>query len=377
VIRPPKHTISVIVAGQELRGATSYSIDQSLTDGLATYNLRVPFSRAAWDLLRPDRLVTILVDETAVVTGYIDDSDGSDDGTAIEIAGRNILGRLSQDCAPGINFAGRSLYDLISELAVDYYEGIGFANTRNRRLARGKGKKVRAASEPLKITAKVGTRIEPGQTRLAVITSLAEQAGCLVWESGDGNELIVGKPNYAQEIQYVFFRPAPGSRRAGEATIKSLTPGRSTRDRYSRVICVGSGAGTNANYGAVVASRYGEAKDNPATAGGEGRDFTAPKVLIVQKGVQSSKEAATAAAEEKARRDARGNTLTVVAPGHGQVVAGQRPTLFALDTLALVQDEVTGARGVYLLEAMNHNSGRGDGEETVLTLVKKGAALSR
>jgi prophage tail gpP-like protein len=379
VIKTPKHSIAVVVEGQQVRGWISYQISTSLTDGVDTFSMRVPFSRASWSALRPDRPAQILVDGVPIITGWIDDSDCSDEGDTIEITGRNKIGRLVQESAPGINYAGLAIADLIERVAKPWFSKVSFDNSRNRTIIRGKGKKASSARARgfATLSSKVGTQIEPGQSRWAVISQLCEQVGVLAWSSGDGKELIVSGPNYDQAIQFRFFRPAPGSDRADDSTVRTMAIRRSTGDRYSRVLVVGSGTGTDVNYGAKVASRSGEAKNNPATADGVGIDFTAPKQLVLQRAVASSAEATKFAEAEMSRRDGQGNAVTVLAGGHGQVIAGLRTTLFACDTLGAVEDERTGLRGTYAIVGCAFTSERVGAEETTITLVPRGTELSR
>lgn len=377
MITKPKHTISIVVAGADVRNWESYSVETSLTDGIDTFRMQLPFSRDAWDLLKPGRPIQILVDGSPILTGFIDSSDCPEGSDAITVAGRNRVGHLDQESAPGINFSGLGVKELIEKLAKPMFSEVTFSNAENRKIVRGRGKKA-ISSEPVRLNTRVGTQIEPGQTRLAVILQLCEQAGYLVWSSGNGRQLIVGLPNdKLQGVQYRFFRPSPGSARAAESTVMSIGLTRAIGHRYSRIICVGSGVGTDVNYGTKVASRYGEARNNPAKTNGEGKDFIVPKTLIIQRSVKSAREAREFAVAEMARRDAQAEPITVTAAGHGQVVAGKRTTLFALDTLAAVEDERTSTSGHFTIIGCSYTGNRGEAEKTTMQLMPKGAVLSR
>ena len=244
-------------------------------------------------------------------------------------------------------------------------------------MQRGKGKKARAAGDPvvLRTRRSIGSRVEPGQSRWQVIQDVCGQAGYLCWPSGDGLELIVGEPNYDQEVQFKFFMPMADSTRQNESTVLGMGQRRSTAARYSRIIVVGSGTGTATNYGAAVASQYGEAKNNPASVDGDGIDFTFPKRLILPRAVQSPAEAKEVAAREMAKRDATARPLTVRAPGHGQVIAGAYTTIFTPDTLAICEDERTDTKGTYLITSCVYRGQRESGAETSLDLVPKGTVL--
>ncbi len=377
-IGTPQHNISVIVDGVQVHDWETYDITTNMLSPADHFTMRLPFDRDVWNLCRGDRPIKVLIDDVVVLTGFIDERLVPEDDEVVEIVGRDRAGRLVDESAPGINFAGLTMKALIEKVADPWYTTVSFSNARNRNVIRGRGKKAKAAGEPLKLntTKKVGTHIEPGQTRWQVIETLCSQADCLAWAAGDGSELIIGQPNYDQEPQFRFFMPAANSKRIDEATVLGMGVRERTADRYSRVIVVGSGTGTDVNYGSSVASRYGEAKDNPATPDGDGLSFSAPKRLIAQRSVNSLSEATELARREMARRDAHAQAITVRAAAHGQLIAGAFPTIFAPDTIASCEDERTGTKGNYLITACTYRSAR-TGEETLITLVPSGSDLTQ
>jgi prophage tail gpP-like protein len=186
---------------------------------------------------------------------------------------------------------------------------------------------------------------------------------------------VIGKPNYDQEPQFTFFMPKKDSRRSGESTVQGMGVRRSTANRYSRIICVGAGVGTDANYGHAVASHYGEAKNNPNTPEGDGDDFSAPKRLIIQRPVKSSAEARELAEREMAQRDAGGDELTVRCAGFGQQFDGGYSTQFAPDLIASVEDERTKTKGSYYITSCTYRDAR-KGRETLMRLVRSGAEIT-
>ncbi|MEO7735160.1 MAG: phage baseplate assembly protein [Kofleriaceae bacterium] len=377
VVGTPQHDISVIVDGVQIRDWETYDITVDMTSPADHFTVRMPFQKDVWRLCRGDRPIRVLIDDVVALTGFIDERFVPEDDEAIEIVGRDRAGRLVDESAPGLDFSGLAMKALIEKVAAPWFTRVTLSNARNRNVIRGRGRKAKAAGEPLKLNTakKIGTRIEPGQTRWQVIETLCAQAGVLAWSAGDGTELVVGQPNYDQEPQFRFFMPAANSTRIDESTVLGMGVRERTADRYSRVIVVGSGTGTDVNYGSRVASRYGEAKDNPSTKEGDGDAFSAPKRLIVQRSVASIAEAQELARREMARRDAHAQGLTVRCAGHGQVVAGAFTTIFAPDTIASVEDERTDTKGTYLITACTYRSGR-TGEETLITLVPSGADLS-
>jgi prophage tail gpP-like protein len=390
----PDHKVSLIVRGREVDNFTTYRITSSLTKPGNPFDISIPFDRDAWDLCTPDSTIQITIDGAPILNGRIDDRDLSPDGPdVINIVGRDKAGWLAQDCAPGINFSGLGIKDIFAKLVEPLGVRVTFTNDRNRRVMLGRGPKVkghrkrtgagfkgpigvlRTEDSALRLNTRVGTQIEPGQTRWQVMQTLAAQAGYIVFLSGDGTELIVGAPDYDQETQFVLFMPREGSTRGEDATCLGLGIRDSVGDRYSRVIVIGSGTGTDANYGASTASRFGQALNDPSHPEGVGLDFAFAKTLILSRAVASQAEANELAAREMARRDAMGHVITARCAGHGQIYAGSTPTLFAPDTLALVEDERTGTAGIYLITECVYQSGR-TGEETLLTLVKSGSDLT-
>lgn len=378
LISTPKHEVSIVVAGREVKGFDRYQIKVSMADAVDTFTVARPFSRDVWDLCRPDSVVRVFIDGIPVITGRIDDTSTGDEND-VEITGRCNRGRLYDDCAESISYGGLTLTGLIERLAKPFFERVLFTNVQDRALRRGKGKKARAGNEPVEVAGrrKTGTQIEPGQTRWSVIEQLLEQTGLLAWSSADGRTLIVSQPNYAQEVQFGFFRAAPDSRRAADSNVLSMRIKHSTGDRYSRILVVGSGPGTAVNYGPAVAARYGEAKNSDETVDGDGVDFTAPKRLIVQRSIASVEEARELAEREMAKRDAQGVFVEVTAAGHGQRFSRAFTTLFAPDLLARVEDERTGTLGTYAITSCTYSGQRGEpGQSTQMELVIRGAVLA-
>lgn len=377
-ITAPEHVVTVELDGKEITSPLGYEVDASILEPTCRFNLRFAFEREVWDLVQPDRQIRVLIDGVVIIKGLIDERLVPEDDEVVEIIGRNMAGRLVDESCPSFSFAGLDAFALIRKAADPWFTNVTFSNARNRRVLRGKGRKAKASGEPIKITTgkRIGSRIEPGQARWTVIENVIAQSGYLAFSSGDGTELIVGEPNYEQEVQFKFFMPANGSERASEATVIGLGVRHAVTERYSRVIVVGSGQGTEANYGASVAARYGEAKNNPLTLDGEGLDFDHPKRLIVVRSIDSLAEATELAHRERDRRDARAYMITVVAPGHGQVIAGQEPTLFAPDLLAEVEDERTGIKGTWMITSCVYRGHRDGGAQTTMQLVKAGSELS-
>lgn len=368
-----QHRLTAIVDGKQVFGFTSYTIDHGFLEPASSFTLTIPASEDVWNALRTDRPVKLLIDGIPRLTGYIDEPSCRWKEGVITVIGRSKIGRLVQESAPSVNYTGKTLVELVLELASPWFTKVVLSNARNRKLMRGKGKKA-SDTGALYIDSRVGRRIEPGQMRWAVIEELCRQAGYLCWASADGKELIIGQPDYVQEVQFRFFHAKPGSRRSSNILDGSVRP--STADRYSKIQVFGAGAGDAANYGLPTAARAGEVKNNPLTTHGDGKDFSAPKRLVlVDRDVKNRKTAELLAKREMTRRDMTKEPITLVVPLHGQRVQGREFTLFAPDCLVHFEDEVTGTEGVYTIVGVQ-DRGDENGETTTLELLPKGTELA-
>lgn len=370
-----KHDVRITIGGKQIGDWTNYRIATSLVKAADAFNLTRPFDRRAWDLCKPDRELRVQVDGVALITGYLDDRKASRDGQTFTIAGRDKVGRLADESIPRVDYLGLGVLELVKKLAFPWFTKVTLSNARNRRVLRGKGKTAPAGNEPVRLDTKGGSRLEPGQMRWAAIEELLKQVGWIAWSSGDGTELVVGRPNYEQAVQWRFYRPGSRSPRTADGNVLGLEVDDSVGDRYSQITVVGTGGGTDVNYGVGVTQRAGTALEGPE-ADGTGGDFERPKHLVIVQDVKSRAEAERYAAHEMARRDAGGHVVRVEAPLHGQRVAGDRLTLFAPDTLARVEDEITGIRGIYLVHTVELSTSRDHGEVAELELVPTGTELA-
>ena len=369
--------ISISVAGVQIENWTEYEIESSILQ-VGSFSLKRPFDAAAFRLCTPDAAVTIQIDGIAVITGFIDDrSKVTDRGmNEMEIAGRSRLGRMVQESAPYIGYDGLDLFEIAKRLADPWFLKITPSNARNRTVMRGRGRKVSSGAEPLVVKVRKKTwQVEPGQARMKILEQLASEAGYLVWDAGDGNELVIGKPNRTQDVQWLVANAAPGSNLASTAT--KLTIKESTADRFSLIMAVGSAAGDSINYGASTISKRGVVRNGPGIDG-TGVDFDHPKRLILsERTIADISEADEIARREMARRDFGKLTASATLRYHGQVTSGTTPTIFTYDTLARVIDEELDPPldDVFFVHTVKYRAGRTDGESTELVMVPRNTEI--
>ena len=369
------HVVSIVIGGQQVDGWISYEIDSSMTEPSDSFVLVRPFDRDAWNLCRLDSRVRVTIDDTVMIDGFIDTRETDAEGGTMQITGRDKAGRLVQESVPQVVFAGLKLTQIAEKIVSPWFSKVVLSDARNRLVRRGKkGSKAPTGNEPIVLDTAQSTRLDPGQMRWAALEEIVGRAGYIMWSSADGSEFIIGKPNYNQAPQVVIAHPEPGSSR--RATCKSLRITESIADMYSRIIAVGSG-GTVEDFGPNAASRVGDARNNPDNVDGVGRDFTRAKRLILpEQAIRSADEAKRYAAQEMRRRSFGRLSISATMPGHGQVLTGSAPTLFAPNTMAQVIHEELGFSQPCLIYSCKYRVDRKAGYVTDLMLVPSGTEFA-
>lgn len=368
------HQVAVTIGGKTIGDWIDYDAISTMIEPADAFTLTRPFDLQAWKLCETDAEVKVSIDGTVIMNGYIDDRRRmAKDGT-MEITGRDKSGRLVQESIPTVSgWDGLALTEAVKRLAAPWYSIVSLSDARNRSVRRGKGHRAAASSEPAyfavkgKLDEDHAGKVDPGETRWNMIEQLVSSVGLLCWSSADGRELVIGKPNYKQAIQYLFAHSKSGS------TVKDLRYEESIRDSYAIIEVHGSGAGNDDDFGENVTSHLGVSKDGPK-ADGTGLWFKRPKRLVVsQTALRSNAEADRAALRERRRRDFKRRHCTIEMPLHGQAITGPVPTLFAPNTLARVIDEELEMDETWLLYACRYkSSGRSGGASTEIMLVPRG-----
>lgn len=371
-----EHRVSVVINAREVFDWVEYQIDSSVVEPADSFVLRRAFDRDAWNTCIRDARVRVLIDGTCIADGFIDHREkGCSDGV-LEIAGRDRVGRLVDESALRTKFDGLTLVDTVKQVAAPWFDKVTLSNARNRRVRRGKGHKASTGTEPVFIPPRPKNgRIEPGQQKWQIIESMVSKAGLVAWSSADGTELFIGRPNHNQAPQYLVRVTAAGS--PFDSNALDLVYTESNANRYAMIIAIGSGATSDADYGANIVSREDYVLDNEDDRQfGVGRDFLFPKTLItVENGLRDNAEASRVAAREQTRRDFNRTKAVATMPYHGQIYQGQTRTLYAPDTIARVIDEEIDLDDEFYLYACSYTSSRERGEQTRLDMVPRGTEI--
>jgi len=374
--------IKVQVGSKYVTGWDSYSVDTSMLSPADGFSMSFgPVKRDVYDLLVPDEEVQIILDDTRILVGYIDDRVVRWDRNqpTVQITGRDKGGRLIDESMPLLTFQGLGIKQLAEKCVEGWFSTVELQNATNRRLVRGRDAKLAKVSREPAITGdtkslggrkiRAEKKVDPGESRWDVLAHFLEEAELLAWSSADGKSFIVGLPNYEQAPQYRFFIPKEGSDRSREGNVLGAEISHSVGERYSRITVIGSGKGNEQNYSDNVINRQGIARDFSG-------DFKHPKrLIIVHDDVRDVVLATRRAIREMALRDATGHRISLVVSGHSQVYAGSN-VLYAFDTVCEFEDEELGIRGRYLITEARFSLGR-QGEETHLTLVPEGTVLTQ
>lgn len=371
--------ITAIVNGQEVKDWQSGSIESSLITPADAFVLRIPASLRTWNTLRRDSRISILIDGTIQLDGFIDKRRRTAPGGVIEISGRDRVGRLADESAPAIDYSGLLILEAARRLCSPWFapQDIVIANDKNRRLRRGKGRRVAGGKEPVvTINIRVPRRgaVHPGETRWQVLKEILSRAGLLGYASCDGKQFIIGQANQTQEPQYTFTLGAPGS--ATPSNIRELTIVEDDGDRFSAYICGGVGGQSDTNYGKNVIQN-GAAFDNPFNRiDGTGRDFIHPKrMYLPERAFDSYHDADRVAALEKNRRDYKRHLATFKMADMGQNQTPGEITFFAPDTVTRLIDEEYEVDDKYVVVSCSFNFSHDEGDWTTVHAVPVGTEI--
>lgn len=376
-----KHNVSVVVQGKQIGRWEEYEFGASYIEPAGSFRLERAWSPEAWALLRRDARIRIVIDSTKVFDGHIADRGKRSKTHGLVIEGHDRAARLVQESAPAINYNDLDMVEALRRLADPWIKKITLSDARNRNLRVGKGFKVSAndgAPIPIHKMVRRG-RVHPGQSRWSVMAEIASNAELMIWMSADGEELFVGRPNRVEMpalFELILAKPGSPSR----TTVLEMDYDESNGDRFSLIAVVGTGGGTETDFGYNVSSRraYVTDVDDPTSLDGTGRDFIEPKrMLMPESHFDSNGDASAIAGREQLRRDFRRTTVKATLANHGQWLDLGTPTIFAPGTIAHVRDEEMDPMldDDFFIFSVRYRAKREVGETTELELVPQGTQM--
>jgi prophage tail gpP-like protein len=374
----PRHVMTAIVDGQQVSGWQSGNIESSMITPADSFVMRMPFSLTAWNTLRRDAAIAIKADGVTLLSGFIDKRIKKGRAGVIEISGRDRVGRLVDESAPAIDYSGLTILEAVKRLCSPWFGEITLSDAKNRRLRRGKGRRVASGNEPV-ITINVRVprrgRVHPGETRWHLIHEIASRAGLIAYSSSDGKEFFIGKPNQQQAPQYLFALGKPGSRT--KTTVRDMTITEDDGDRFSLIMVAGVGGQSDTNYGKNITDHRGAVFDNPFNRrDGTGRDFIHPKRMFMpERAFDSFADAQRVAEIEQHRRDYKRHVVSIEMPMFGQFLGTSEATLFAPDTVARVIDEELEIDDKYIVVSCSYSFDRDNADTTTMHCVPVGTEI--
>jgi prophage tail gpP-like protein len=329
-----------------------------------------PVSPAIWRAVQPDNDFTLWIDDSPVITGILDSRRKSAEG--IFVAGRDLGGRIVDERAPLKSFGGgASIVSLFGELVGDWFPSVTLVNARNRAVIGGRGRRRNTAlAEPVFTRGDRDLRkeVDAGERIGEVVTHLAEQAGLLVWSTGDGREFFVGLVNQEQAASWRFIAAPAGSARHRQSNVRDMVIDDDLSEYFSEITVTGASKGEKTRRLAIVTDGDGEH--------GVGNLFARPKRhLISDHDVKSPAEALERANRERAELGAGVRTVEIIAGGHGQVTtSGNVPEIFHFDSVARCEDDEIGEQlDAYITRCVYE--GARDDDQTTLSAVPVGTLL--
>lgn len=379
---PPTHKVTIAIGNANRWGYVpqirDYDFSSDMMEATDAFSLQLPTTSELWALSKPDNAINVFIDNIRVYSGIIDDRIrrlSKAEGSLIQINGRDKVGRLVDESAPLIQFAGLGIVDLAQKLCEDLLS-VTTSNATNRRLIAGGASRKVTSEPPIERGKQAPKKVDPGETRWQVLQHFLEESGLLAWATADGSGLVIGKPNYTQSPLWSFLVAKPNSSRAHEHNVMDLDYRDALAERYSTITAVGATKGSKSSYGSGVTQNRGTATNGPGPDG-IGKDFRLKKRLIVQDdGIHSPADAAKRAVREMAERDSHGKEIILATPGHGQREKPGGPvSLFTFDTIARVDDEEIDEAADWYVTGVRYSGDRSAGQRTTLRMIPVGSDL--
>lgn len=332
-----RHAVKVLVGGTEVRDWESYEIRLSLREPVSTAALSGAFQADRFAALPLGASVQITIDGRPVFAGYL--TRRTRRGHRLDIACHDRVWHLVADAAPLRRFRKDTLLSLAEAMVDGIFERVVFQNAKNRALW-GKGSRRAGSEPPVLDKASDPVKTPPGASRWAALAEVLLRADLLAWSSGDGQSLVLAKPNFAQEPRYEFVLSDQG-----RGTCTDILITESIEQSYRHVLVIGQSRTGDGRFS------YGINLERQATA----TDPTYP-LAITRRVIEQCYTVGDAAVLAQAHLDdAKSEAVeySIQAERHGQ--AGR---LYAPDTVARIRDERSGFEALGYVTAVSYRGSR-------------------
>jgi len=321
---------------------SSYQVESDMLTPADAFSFGAPNPRAyLTGALHEEDEVRVFVDGELVCTGNLDEvrEHGDRSGNTVECTGRD-KGRFLVDCsALPVTIHGQTIKSLAEKLTAIW--GIKWEIEGSVKL------------QPVK-----RMKVDPGESPMDVLIRFVDAAGCIIWFKEDGTG-VIGKPNYKQAPEFELRRHRSGTKRQ----LNNILSGgrtRNSRERFSEIAVLASGASPAAGYAAGASKINGQALDLAIRN----------KPRILTGGALNMAQAKARAERMVQLGQFTGDTLDYVVPGHQN--CGR---LWRANSLCRVFDEVAGIDGELWLVRRRRFVGGDQGRQTELSLHPAGVWL--
>ncbi|MEO0035718.1 MAG: hypothetical protein RLZZ501_1741 [Pseudomonadota bacterium] len=334
-------TVTLKIGGDTHAGWTEVEIDASLTEVCRTFSVGVTErwpGQQATRRIAPGTACQVVIGETTLITGYVNDVDISYDGQShnVTIRGRDRTGDLI-DCSALVAGVGSWTGTSVMRIAADLCDPFGI-------------KIVSTVSDTRKVLA--GHSIQMGETVWECLDRAIRQYGLLAMADADGN-LVLTRPGSAGAL---------AEARLG-ANILAGSCGFSERELFRDYYLLGQFPGSNESY------------SDPRITTGASAHASDPNVaryrpLIVQTEANTCDMAflPTRAAWEAAVRSGRARRPTITVVGWRDA----KGSLYAPNTMIRLEDDFLGIHETLLVAGVRLTLSD-NGQLAELSLARKSA----
>lgn len=412
----PQTDVRIIVNGNELSNWVRYEIESDLLtpSDAFSFTARNPKGELA-GTIKKHHEVTVLLDGTVQMSGYVDDVNWSvgEEGSEVEIVGRDRFAFLVDCDAKPRSYHNVDLLTLAKSLSRNYISGRDWVlewevhNEKNREALQAAGRKLRkwtklknfadnifasgivpddtpnkslftsgafldnrvedalekarANYNKIKKNVFFSDKVEPGEKCFEVLARNAKKIGLLVWCACDGVGIIAA-PNYDQSPLYELMLYPKDDARNFKNNLTRLQISESGREQFSHYRFVATKGNTkdddanNSRYEHSIADN-----DFPEVHPG--------KPMIATGSAQNRNEAKKHAEWEKQQRLFNALSFECVTRGHRN-----NGYLWQPDSIVALDSPMTGHKGTYYLTRRRF-VGDESGQSTLVTLHPKGLLL--
>jgi prophage tail gpP-like protein len=257
--------------GIEIPRWTSYTFSQDFLTPAAGFSFSIgdpDIPQGISGKIREGLKVGLMVDGHTICTGFIDEvhyeaSHGS--GTVLTLSGRDALGdAIDSTIDPTRVYAPT---DTLAKIVQDVMEQFGFLNEpitdneANRNLISGnkygfkvnkaggggskkKRRRSKTAGQAVKSFTNYQSQPHNHEGAYEFCERLAKRSGLHIWCTGDGVDLVVGRPDFAQDARYRLTRRR-GIVAGAHNNVLSGGATRSRKNQPSMIVAGGGGGGGN------------------------------------------------------------------------------------------------------------------------------------